>query len=66
MCSLPRHRGQVESRTLAPIPEALRTGDLVAPRDSGLRLNELYPQRYARAAERVAADHYTADATRYR
>lgn len=35
--------------------EAVRTGDLPAPGDSGLKLNELYPQRYARVRPRDAA-----------
>jgi hypothetical protein len=34
----------------AELAEALRTGDMMAPGDSGLRLNELNPQRYPHAA----------------
>lgn len=30
----------------AELAEAIRTGDILAPGDSGLKLNELYPQRY--------------------
>jgi len=33
----------------AAYAEAVRTGDVMAPGDSGLKLNELYPQRYPRA-----------------
>lgn len=32
----------------AELREAIRTGDVVAGGDSGLKLNELYPQRYPR------------------
>src|SRR5471032_2757016 len=34
--------------------EAVRTGDVVAPGDTGLKLNELYPQRYPHAAAGIA------------
>ena len=30
--------------------EAVRTGDILAPGDSGMKLNELYPDRYPKAA----------------
>jgi hypothetical protein len=30
----------------AELADAIRTGDILAPGDSGLKLNELYPQRY--------------------
>jgi hypothetical protein len=35
--------------------EALRTGDVMAPGESGLKLNELYPQRYPHAATPAVA-----------
>ena len=34
----------------AELAEAIRTGDILAPGDSGMKLNELYPQRYPRPA----------------
>ncbi len=34
----------------ADLADAIRTGDILAPGDSGLKLNELYPQRYPRPA----------------
>jgi hypothetical protein len=40
----PKTREQVK----AELKEAVRTGDVYAGGDSGLRLNELYPQRYPR------------------
>ena len=33
--------------------EAIRNGCILAAGDSGLKLNELYPQRYARPAPHV-------------
>jgi hypothetical protein len=39
----------------AELAEAIRKGDVIAPGDSGLKLNELYPQRYPHATEGVAA-----------
>ena len=33
------------------LAEAIRTGDVQAPGESGIKLNELYPQRYARAPQ---------------
>ena len=35
----------------AELADAIRTGDVVAPGDMGLRLNELYPNRYPHAPE---------------
>ena len=40
----PKSREQVK----AELKEAIRTGDVLAGGDSGLKLNELYPQRYPR------------------
>ena len=34
----------------AELADAIRTGDILAPGDSGLKLNELYPQRYPHPA----------------
>ena len=34
----------------AELAEAIRIGDVLAPGDSGLKLNELYPQRYPHSA----------------
>jgi hypothetical protein len=34
----------------AELADAIRTGDILAPGDSGMKLNELYPQRYPRPA----------------
>jgi hypothetical protein len=42
----PKTREQVQ----AELREAVRTGDVFAGGDSGLKLNELYPQRYPRVA----------------
>jgi hypothetical protein len=42
----PLTRDQVK----AEFEEAVRTGDLLAPGDSGTKLNELYPNRYPKAA----------------
>jgi hypothetical protein len=39
----------------AELAEAIRTGDVLANGESGLKLNELYPQRYPRAPAAVAA-----------
>jgi hypothetical protein len=36
------------------LAEAIRTGDIQAPGDIGMKLNELYPQRYARAPQAAA------------
>ena len=35
---------------VAQYEEAVRTGDILAPGDSGMKLNELYPDRYPKAA----------------
>ena len=40
----PKTREQVQ----AELREAIRTGDVLAGGDSGLKMNELYPQRYPR------------------
>jgi hypothetical protein len=42
----PKTREQVK----AELREAIRTGDVLAGGDSGLKLNELYPERYPHAA----------------
>lgn len=42
----PKTREQVR----AELREAIRSGDVFAGGDSGLKLNELYPERYPRAA----------------
>ncbi len=34
----------------AEYQDAVRTGDILAPGDSGLKLNEMYPDRYPKAA----------------
>jgi len=34
----------------AELAEAIRTGDVLAPGETGMKLNELYPQRYAKPA----------------
>jgi hypothetical protein len=31
------------------LAEAIRTSDIIEPGESGMKLNELYPQRYAAA-----------------
>ena len=38
----------------AELAEAIRTGDVLASGESGLKLNELYPQRYPHAPAAVA------------
>ena len=38
------------AQVIADYQEAVRTGDLMAPGDSGMKLNELYPDRYPRPA----------------
>ena len=35
---------------VAQYEEAVRTGDILAPGDSGMKLNELYPERYPKTA----------------
>jgi Tat protein secretion system quality control protein TatD with DNase activity len=42
----PKTREQVK----AELKEAIRTGDVLAGGDSGLKMNELYPQRYPHVA----------------
>ena len=43
------HTPLTRADVIAQYEEAARTGDLVAPGDSGLKLNELYPDRYPKA-----------------
>ena len=43
------HEALSRADVLAQYQEAARTGDLIAPGDSGLKLNELYPNRYPKA-----------------
>jgi len=38
------------AEVVAQYEEAVRTGDVLAPGDSGMKLNELYPDRYPKAA----------------
>lgn len=38
------------AEVVAQYEEAVRTGDILAPGDSGMKLNELYPDRYPKAA----------------
>ena len=40
--------GTTREQVRAELREAVRTGDVIAPGDSGLKLNELYPQRYGK------------------
>jgi hypothetical protein len=47
-----KSRAQVKAETA----EAIRNGDMLANNDSGLKLNELYPQRYARQRGMYAAE----------
>jgi hypothetical protein len=42
--------GMTREQVKAELADAIRTGDILAPGDSGLKLNELYPQRYPRPA----------------
>lgn len=39
----------------AELTEAIRTGDVLANGDTGLKLNELYPQRYPHAPAAIGA-----------
>ena len=45
--SAPKTREQVK----AELEEAIRTGDILAPGNSGRKLNELYPSRYPEKSE---------------
>jgi hypothetical protein len=47
----PKTREQVK----AELKEAIRTGDVLAGGDSGLKMNELYPQRYPRVGAETKA-----------
>ena len=38
------------AEVVAQYEEAVRTGDILAPGNSGMKLNELYPDRYPKAA----------------
>ena len=40
--------GTTREQVRAELREAVRTGDVIAPGDRGLKLNELYPQRYGK------------------
>lgn len=59
--SAPKTRAQVQAELL----EAQRTGDILAPGDTGKRLNELYPGRYPAkpAAQGVARPEVKAELT---
>jgi hypothetical protein len=39
--------GLTREQVKAELADAIRTGDILAPGDSGLKLNEEFPQRYA-------------------
>jgi hypothetical protein len=41
--------GKTREQVRAEYDEAVRTGDIDAPGDVGLKMYELYPQRYAKA-----------------
>ena len=43
------HEPVTRAQVIADYQEAVRTGDLMAPGDSGMKLNELYPGRYEKA-----------------
>lgn len=40
-------QGKTRAEVKAELAEALRTGDIVAAGETGMKLNELYPERYA-------------------
>jgi hypothetical protein len=42
-------QGKTRAQVRAELAEAQRTGDIVANNETGEKLNELYPQRYAKA-----------------
>ncbi len=42
----PAPQGKTREQVKAELAEALRTGDIVAGGDSGMKLNELFPNRY--------------------
>ena len=44
----------------AELREAIRTGDMLADGDSGMKLRELYPQRYANIAPMATAPMHAA------
>ena len=54
--------GITREQVRAELREAVRTGDVVAPGDSGLKLNELYPERYGKRV--VRSDVTRADTKR--
>jgi hypothetical protein len=43
------HTPLTRADVVAQYEEAVRTGDVLAPGDSGLKLNEMYPNRYPQA-----------------
>ena len=62
--------GKTREQVKAELAEATRTGDIIAPGESGLKLNELYPQRYEQAralyAERPLSASMAASAAAHR
>ena len=48
------HEPVTRAQVVAEYQEAVRTGDLLAPGDSGMKLHELYPDRYPRTASALA------------
>ncbi|HEY5580195.1 MAG TPA: DUF4148 domain-containing protein [Rhodoferax sp.] len=42
----PAFAGVTREQVKAELAEAVRTGDIMAGEESGLKLNELYPNRY--------------------
>ena len=51
--TVPQVMGKTREQVRAELAEAIRTGDVIANGDSGLKLNELYPSRYAKARASV-------------
>lgn len=47
--------GKTREQVRAELAEAIRTGNVLANGDTGLKLNELYPQRYPHSAAAVVA-----------
>ena len=47
--------GKTRAEVRAELAEAIRTGDIAANNDLGLKLNEEFPQRYVKA--RASHDH---------
>lgn len=50
LASAHAHEPVTRAQVIADYQEAVRTGDLLAPGDSGMKLNELHPDRYPKAA----------------